>query len=123
MVHAEGSATVSWSVDALASVAAVSRPVVYVCRGGDCTKRKAERKALVRAVGRRADVVEVRCQSICRGPVAGVEVEGRIEWFQRLRKPRSQRALAELAASGGSLAELPGRLAKRWVAKRSGRRR
>lgn len=113
----------SGSADAVATVAGVPRAVVYVCRGGDCTGRKAERKALVRAVANQAEVIEVRCQSICRGPVAGVEVDGRIEWFQRLRKPGAQRALAHLAVSGGTLADLPGRLAKRRVAKRSGRRR
>lgn len=95
---------------------------MYVCAGGDCAKPKALRKALVAELDEVAEIVDVRCQSICVGPVAGLDVDGRLEWFERLRKPKTRRSLARLAARRGG-GGLPERLAKRRVAKRSGRRK
>lgn len=91
---------------------------VLVCVGSDC--RKAEGHRALRVALAQADVRMVSCQKICKGPVAGVAVDGRLEWFKRLRGPKSQRALVRLARGGGPL---PGRLRKRRVAKRSGRLR
>lgn len=91
---------------------------VLVCVGSDC--RKADGHRALRVVLDEVDVRPVSCQKICKGPVAGVEVDGRLEWFKRLRGPKSQRALLRLVRRGGPL---PGRLRKRRVPKRSGRLR
>lgn len=92
---------------------------MLVCVGSDC--RKAEGHRALRAALGDADVRTVGCQKICKGPVAGVQVDGRLEWFKRLRGPKSQRALRRLAGSGSG--PLPRRLGKRRVGKRSGRLR
>lgn len=94
---------------------------VLVCNGSDCGKADGHRALLAVLTGAaEADLRTVTCQKICEGPVAGVEVDGRLEWFQRLRGAKSRRALLRLARAGGPL---PGRLRKRRVAKRSGRLR
>lgn len=90
---------------------------VYLCTGKDCRRSPGHEEL---AGGLAGDlVVEVRCQKICKGPVAGLEVEGRIEWFRSLRKPKARRALGRLVAAGGD-GPLPERLARRRVSKRSG---
>ena len=90
---------------------------VYLCRGSDCRGR--DRRKLRDALPGGVAVVDVRCQSICDGPVAGFEVDGRLEWFERLDGRRVREAFAELVDGG----RVRGRLAKRRVPKRSGRLR
>ena len=91
---------------------------VFVCVGSDC--RKAEAHGALRRELDELDVRTVDCQKICSGPVAGLQVDGRLEWFERVRGPKSRRALLRLARAGGPL---PGRLRTRRVAKRAGRLR
>ena len=94
---------------------------VLVCVGSDC--RKADGHKALRARLGDVDGVDVRtvaCQGICKGPVAGVEVDGRLEWFKRIRGAKARRALLRLVQTRGPL---PGRLRKRRVAKRAGRLR
>src|SRR5688500_8003030 len=93
-------------------------PVAYLCTSKDCRKAKchAELAASLRAAGK---VEDVGCQDICKGPVAGVEVGGRIEWFKRIRRHRHQEALVDLAADGAL--EVPDVLRDRWVPKRGGK--
>lgn len=64
---------------------------VYVCR-----KCKGQR-CVAEFLDRRTDatVEEVRCQKVCKGVVVGLEVSGRLEWFEHAAAPR---ALAGLAA-------------------------
>ena len=96
----------------------MSTPAAYVCTSKDCRKAKchAELLSALRDVGK---VEEVDCQDICKGPVAGVEVGGRVEWFKRVRKHRHQAALADLARDGTT--EVPAVLRDRWVPKRGGK--
>ncbi|MFP5369536.1 MAG: hypothetical protein ACLGI3_02150 [Actinomycetes bacterium] len=93
---------------------------VFVCCGSDCRRRRDAHALLLAAAAQAGTVRPVRCQKICSGPVAGVEVAGRLEWFERLRGPKSRGALVRLLATGGPL---PKRLRKRRVRKRSGRLR
>jgi hypothetical protein len=97
------------------------RPVVYVCRGVSCRKDARRHGALVEELCAVADVELVRCQSICKGPVAGVEVDGRLEWFRRVRRT-GRRALAAWLLDGGRR-RLPDALRERRVRKRRGRLR
>lgn len=95
---------------------------VFVCRS--CSHRDRLVEAL-RAEGV-TDVELVRCQKICHGAVAGTTVGGTLEWFERLKGRKSVAALARLAGSAKRSRrpadELPDRLQRRRVAKRSGRR-
>lgn len=67
-----------------------------------------------------ADVSEVRCQRICKGPVAGAAVNGSLEWFERLRSEKVQRRLIDLIAGSGRMRKS---LEKRLVRKRTGKMR
>lgn len=66
------------------------------------------------------EVQEVRCQDICKGAVAGVEVEGSITWFRRIRGPKDRAAMAKLVGRGGR-GPVPKRLRDHVVARRQGR--
>ena len=37
-----------------------------------------------------ADISEVRCQRICKGPVVGAAINGSLEWFERVRSDKVQ---------------------------------
>lgn len=42
-------------------------------------------------------VKKLGCQKICKGPVAGVKVRGRMEWFARVDRPKPMVALLRVA--------------------------
>lgn len=94
-------------------------PEVFVCTMRGCGKRSA-RTDLVAELDGVACLTEVRCQSVCVGPVAGVVVDGRLEWFERVTTPKARRRLRQLVAGGGA-GPLPKALAKRRRAKRAGK--
>ena len=95
------------------------RPTVLVCRGKNCVCRKGLQERLEQELGEVAEVERVRCQNICSGPVVGVEIEGRLEWFRRIRGNKSRRALVKLLTEE----KLGKRLRKRRAKKRSGKLR
>lgn len=95
-------------------------PRVYLCGERGCGSRS-ERRELEAALAGAAEVVTVSCQSVCKGPVAGTIVGGRLQWFARLRTGKARTALARLTSRPRT--ELPGSLAKRRVAKRAGKLR
>lgn len=66
------------------------------------------------------EVRDVRCQKICHGPVVGLEVDGRMEWFERVDDIRSIAALLRLVRRPDR-AKIPKPLRKHRVKKRSGR--
>lgn len=87
---------------------------VFVCRG--CKGRA----TFVERFHRESDVEVkfVRCQKICHGPVVGAPVDGRIEWFERMSKPKRVKALAKIVNLGKR--RVPDRLRKSRISKRSG---
>ena len=93
-------------------------PHCYVCTGKDCRRDDGHRELLsaLKAVG---DVTRVKCQDLCEGPVAGVVVHGRVEWFEKLRKERHRAAVAALVEHGAD--KVPGDLKDRWAKKHSGK--
>jgi hypothetical protein len=95
------------------------RPTVFLCRGDTCSREKGF-DALRERLGPVADISEVRCQRICRGPVVGAAINGSLEWFERVRSEKVQGQLVDLVAGSGKLRKS---LAKRRVDKRSGRLR
>lgn len=93
-------------------------PTVAVCR--KCEHHEHLERALT---DRRGLAVElVRCQKICRGPVAGLVVDGRMEWFECLDGRKAIAAFVDLARTGAS-DRLPKPLRRRRVPKRAGRLR
>ena len=62
----------------------------WVCTGKDCSRSKGHDELVVDAS--KAGAVElVRCQKIRSGPVFGTVVNGRIEWFEKVRGGKSRR--------------------------------
>ena len=90
----------------------VQQPVVYVCTGSDCRKGKKAYKKLTDELSARAVVCEVKCQKICSGPVVGVAVEGRLEWFRKLCKSSIHKELYRLLRSGRMSSALKGHVVK-----------
>ena len=66
-----------------------------------------------------ASVEGIGCQKVCKGPVAGLVVNGRMEWFARLDERKRWKALARLLRADRRR-ELPTALEKCWLPKRSG---
>lgn len=71
----------------------MKRPSVYVCRGSSCRKRKELPKILKLLSDEDVSFKNVRCQKICKGPVVGFDIDGKVNWFKRLRDKKTQRAL------------------------------
>lgn len=95
------------------------RPTVFLCHGDTCRHEKGFDELRERLAGV-ADISEVRCQRICKGPVVGAAISGSLEWFERVRSDKARRQFVDLVAGTGA----PGKaLLKRRVAKRSGRLR
>ena len=93
---------------------------VFICTERGCGKRSAHRDLAAELEGV-VQVVGVPCQSVCDGPVAGVVVEGRLQWFEEVRTRKARAAIRRLAQDGSS--PLPGTLAKRRRPKRAGKLR
>ena len=92
---------------------------VLICQGPHCTKSGKKRRRLVEAISEVAKIEEVKCQKICRGPVAAVAVDGTLEWFAPLDTKRARAGLVKLITKG----KMPKALAKRHIKKRSGKNR
>src|SRR5689334_12611113 len=93
-------------------------PRCYVCTGKDC-RRDDGFKELRRDLDKVAKVREVDCQDMCDGPVAGVVLDGRVEWFEKIRKERYRTAVIELVT--GERDSVPNVLKARWAKKHSGK--
>jgi hypothetical protein len=87
-----------------------------------CRKCK-QAGCVVELLDRRTDAAVdlVRCQKICHGPVVGVLVEGRMEWFERVRGVKPLAALLRVAKKRHP-SKVAKPLRKLRVPKRSGRR-
>lgn len=89
---------------------------IYVC--SKCKHSKGLQKSLER--GTDATVKLVGCQDVCKQPVAGTRVDGCLQWFGGLDRPKPQRALIDLVNDGGK-GPLPTVLAKAISRKRAGK--
>ena len=63
----------------------------------------------------------VRCQKICHGPVVGLEIAGRMEWFERVDDVKSIASLVKFARRKSEHAKVPKPLRKHRLRRRSGR--
>jgi hypothetical protein len=59
------------------------------CRHADCLEAF--------LVGSDVKVKKLGCQKICKGPVAGLKVRGRMEWFARIDRAKPMVALLRAA--------------------------
>jgi len=73
---------------------------VYICRGKDCRKHAGTRKLVALIEGAGLSWTPVRCQKICKAPVAGVVLNGTLEWFSKVRGKKTRRALLKAATKG-----------------------
>lgn len=89
---------------------------VHVCR--KCKTHRMLSAELQDTAG--VDVDLVKCQSICKAAVAGLEVDGTMVWFRRLRGTKDRKALAKLARRGGA-GPVPKRLRDHVASRRTGR--
>jgi hypothetical protein len=62
----------------------------------------------------------VKCQKICRGPVVGLPIAGRMEWFERVDGLKALAALVRLSRTKHR-DEIPKSLRKRRVRAHAGR--
>ena len=95
-----------------------NRPV-YLCRGKDCRKNQDRLCSLEQALSRHGEIVDVQCQKICKGPVAGLEIDGQLEWFRKIGSAKSRQSLIRLLTTG----EMKDRLSQRIASKRRGKLR
>ena len=84
------------------------------CKGHDCVLQFLEEMT-------DAEVQVVRCQKVCDGALVGLHVNGQMEWFARVAKPKPLVAIAAVLAGRGDARRLRKPLAKRRVRKLSGR--
>lgn len=66
------------------------------------------------------EVELVRCQKICHGPVAGLEVDGRMEWFESVDGVKPIAALLRMTRRQ-PLDRIPKPLRRRRVRSRAGK--
>ena len=97
----------------------MGKPRVYLCWGGSCRKERTAFRRLEAALEGEARVKPVKCQKICDGPVAGVSVDGTLQWFEELDSRKRTDAFLSVVRTG----EVPAKLKKRCVAKRKGKLR
>ncbi len=98
----------------------MGKRALFVCGGSNCRKALKKRARVREAIeGLPANREVVRCQRVCRGPVVGVEVEGTLQWFERVDSLKAVGALRDLIEAGA----VSKPLRKRRNAKRAGRRR
>ena len=85
--------------------------------------RKCEQHACLARVlsGRKGiDVELVRCQKICHGPVAGLAVDGRMEWFEHVDGVEQIAALVRMTRRRRP-ERIPKALRRRRVRSRAGK--
>jgi hypothetical protein len=95
--------------------AALGDVTVSVCRNVSSTR-------LVRILLDRegVDVELVRCQKICHGPVAGLAVDGRMEWFEHVDGIKQIAALVRMTRRQ-QRDRIPKPLRRRRVRSRAGK--
>lgn len=77
---------------------------VLVCVGSDCRDAAGFDKVMLLAAASDG-ATTVACQGVCKGPVVGVERNGEIRWYSKVRGDH-RRTLARLLRTGGGRAAL-----------------
>ena len=93
--------------------------VAVVCQGKKCS-RACYHQALLRALCKVGDVRVVPCQKVCHGSVVGAELDGELEWFERIDSGKLA-VLMKRAVEKRTRKGLPPALKKRRLKAMSGR--
>src|SRR6188768_2441516 len=72
---------------------------LLVCSGKDCRDAPGF-KALMKAAEHAPEAYALPCQGLCHGPIAGVRVDGRVQWFERVRTGKVRKQLVLSAGTG-----------------------
>jgi hypothetical protein len=89
---------------------------IYVCR--KCKHSKALQCALERKTN--ATIKLVGCQDVCEQPLAGTRIDGSLQWFGGLDRPKRRQAVIDLVNDGGR-GPIPEVLLKARSKKRAGK--
>ena len=92
---------------------------VLLCTGKACRKKAKIQAEILANLDGDTVIQPVRCQDICSGPVVGIRIDDRLEWFKKLRKSKDASALNRAVQRG----KIPDGLKKLHVKKRSGKLR
>ena len=65
---------------------------VLLCTGKSCRKKAKVQAEILANLDEDIVIQPVRCQDVCSGPVIGLKVRGRWEWFKKLRKAKDAHA-------------------------------
>lgn len=89
---------------------------VHVCRGKDCRKHSGTRKIcdMLDDAGVRWNAV--KCQKVCKAPVVGVKLDGRLTWYSKVRGREARQRLLKLI-EGGKPKKLKGLRVKKRTGK------
>jgi len=86
---------------------------IRVCRGKDCLKKADAVEALKSAVASCGSVETVKCQDICKGPVALVRRGKSKFWFKKLVGESLLNDLVTFLEDGSMSADLVGALVRK----------
>ena len=92
---------------------------VLLCTGKSCRKKAKVQAEILASLDDYVVIQPVRCQDICSGPVLGLEIGGRWEWFKKLRKTKDANAVTKSLRRD----KISDSLKKLHVKKRSGKLR
>jgi len=76
---------------------------LLICSGKDCRADKGFRE-LVELGSEIPGTREVHCQKVCHGPIVGVQRDGRVRWYARIRS-KAVRQLVVDALQNGKVAD------------------
>lgn len=93
----------------------------FVCHGSDCRKKSKEFKAVTALLSTQGHVCPVKCQKICKGPVVGAQIGGRLEWFSKLGNRHALKQFVLLLENGDLRKRLRARIAKKRQGKLRGK--
>ena len=66
---------------------------VLLCTGKSCRKKAKVQAEILANLDEDIVIQPVRCQDVCSGPVIGLKVGGRWEWFKKVRKAKDANAV------------------------------
>ena len=88
---------------------------LLVCTGKKCSRSKGF-DALVLLAGSTSRAHEAPCQGLCKGPVVGLDVQGEVRWFAKVRGKKLRSRIQQLISTG----RVPTQLRERESLKRRG---
>jgi (2Fe-2S) ferredoxin len=72
---------------------------LLVCTGKDC-RESAGYKALIDTAEHMPHAYALPCQGLCHGPIAGVRIDGKIHWYERVRTGKVRKQLVASVRHG-----------------------